>query len=90
MVAGEQFRWTSGEDLVRRYEVPDAKYFCTAFCSRCGSSLPWKTRDGRFYLVPAGTLDEEPGEPVQRTIYWGSRASWYEPVDALPIYDELP
>lgn len=90
LVPEAQFHWTSGEDLVRRFELPDAKYYCTAFCTRCGSSLPWKTRNGKLYLVPAGTLDDEPGEPVQRNIYWGSRAPWYESVDALPSYDELP
>ncbi len=90
LVLREQFRWVTGEGLVKRFEVPDAKYYCTAFCSRCGSSLPWRARDGRFFLVPAGTLDGDAGAVVQRNIHWASRASWYESVDALPFYDELP
>jgi hypothetical protein len=90
LVSADQFKWTSGEDRVKQYVVPDAKYYCTAFCTVCGSSLPWRTRNEKFYLVPAGTLDDEPGARVQRNIYWGSRASWYEAVGDLPIFDKLP
>jgi hypothetical protein len=90
LVAEDQFRWTRGEDHVRRYEVPDAKYYCTAFCEICGSSLPWRTRNEKFYLVSAGTLDGEPGAKVERNIYWESRAPWYRSVDDLPFFDERP
>jgi hypothetical protein len=90
MVAREQFEWLRGDGLVRQYELPDAKYYCTAFCTVCGSSLPWLTRNGKLYLVPAGTLDDDPGATVERSIYWGSRASWYRPTDELPSFDEKP
>lgn len=90
MVAEGQFAWTRGEDRVRRYEVPDAKYYCTAFCTVCGSSLPWRTRNGKFVLVTAGTLDDDPGAALERNIYWASRAPWYQPVDNLPFFDEGP
>lgn len=90
LVAEGQFAWTQGEDQVRRYEVPDAKYYCTAFCAVCGSSLPWRTRNGKFVLVPAGTLDDDPGAALERNIYWASRAPWYQPVDDLPFFDEGP
>jgi hypothetical protein len=89
-VSAEQFRWTAGEDKVRQHVVPDAKYYCSAFCTVCGSSMPWKSRNDKFYLVPAGTLDDEPGAEVQRNIYWGSRAPWYKAVADLPTHDELP
>lgn len=90
LVSAEQFRWISGEDRVRQYVVPDAKYYCTAFCTVCGSSMPWRSRNEKSYLVPAGTLDDEPGAGVERNIYWGSRAPWYEPVGDLPVFDERP
>jgi hypothetical protein len=90
LVAAGQFDWVRGEDLIRQYELPDAKYYCTAFCSVCGSSMPWRTRNEKFYLVPAGTLDGDPGAPLERNIYWESRAPWYRRVDELPIFDEGP
>lgn len=90
MVAEDQFCWTRGEDQLRRYEVPDAKYYCTTFCTVCGSSLPWRTRSGKAVLVPAGTLDEDPGATPECNIYWASRAPWYQPVGNLPFFDEGP
>ena len=47
----EQFAWTRGEELVRRWEHPGAKRFCTGFCDVCGSSLPWQSRNRKGYLV---------------------------------------
>ena len=90
LVSQNLFSWTRGEDRVRRYELPEAKYYCTGFCSVCGSSLPWRTRNGKFFLVPAGTLDGDPGAALERNIYWDSRACWYEKVDALPFFSAGP
>ena len=35
----EAFRWTEGESLVKRYDLPEAKRFGLQFCSHCGSPL---------------------------------------------------
>lgn len=90
LVSQAHFRWIKGEDRVRQYVMPEAKYYCTAFCTVCGSSLPWRTRNGEFFLVPAGTLDGEPGADLERNIFFESRAPWYQPVDNLPIFEEKP
>ena len=71
-----QLRWTSGEDLVKHFELPEAEYFCNGWCGKCGSSLPWASRNGKYYLVPAGSLDEDPGARPTRNIHWGSRGPW--------------
>lgn len=86
----EQFAWSRGEEHVRRFELPGAKYFCTGFCGRCGSSLPWLSRDGSYVLVPAGTLDDDPGVRPDRNICWESRAPWYVHPHELPTFDEKP
>lgn len=83
-----QFSWTRGEDVMRRFELPDAQHYCTGFCSQCGSSLPWVTRNGKYVLIPMGTLDEDPGVEPTHSIFWASRAPWYVSVDALPKHDE--
>ena len=89
IVDPKQFEWLSGEDMVGRFEHPDAKHYATCFCKCCGSSLPWLAKSGRSVVIPAGTLDQDPGiKPVQN-IFWQSRAVWREEVDALPHYDEL-
>ena len=71
-----QFRWTSGQELLTRFDLPSARSFATTFCSRCGAPLPHLTRSGREIIVPAGSLDEEPEIRPQGHSYWDSRAVW--------------
>ena len=90
IVDPKQFEWLSGEDLVGRFEHPDAKHYATCFCKNCGSSLPWMAQSGRSVVIPAGTLDEDPEiRPIQN-IYWDSRAAWRVNVEELPCHAELP
>lgn len=90
LVAPEQFRWLAGEDLVGRFEHPDARHFATGFCTRCGSNLPWLSQTGRAVIIPAGTLDEDPGIRPTQNIFFGSGAPWREAVEDLPQHEELP
>jgi len=89
LVDPKQFEWLSGEDLVGQFDHPDAKHFATCFCKQCGSSLPWLSQSGTAVIIPAGTLDEDPGIRPTQNIFWKDRAPWLEAVDALPQYDEL-
>ncbi len=90
IVAPEQFNWLSGAEHVRQYDLPGAKYFSTAFCDVCGSSLPWMAQGGKAVVIPAGTLDENPGEQPIQSIYWDSHAEWYLSPEQLPKHAELP
>jgi len=89
LVDPKQFEWLSGEDLVGQFDHPDAKHFATCFCKQCGSSLPWLSQSGTAIIIPAGTLDEDPGIKPTQNIFWKDRAPWCASVDALPQYDEL-
>ncbi len=89
-VKPEQLTWDSGADYVQRYEVPDVKYYATGFCKRCGSPLPWQTKDGRSVLVPAGSLNEDPGLKPKQNIFWESRAPWHIETGELPKFAEFP
>lgn len=86
----KQFKWLSGEELLGRFEQPDVAHFATCFCKNCGSSLPWLAKSGRSVVIPAGTLDQDPGIRPKQNIFWGSRAVWREAVEDLPKHDELP
>ena len=90
MIKIGQFRWTRGGDVVRRWELPTADHYCTGFCPKCGSSMPWLSRNGKYGLVPAGSLDADPGQRPARSIYWDSRAPWYEHASTLPTVPEGP
>ena len=89
IIAPEQFEWLRGEDQVGRFEHPEAKHFATCFCKKCGSSLPWLSQSGTSVIIPAGTLDEDPGIRPTQNIFWKNRAPWREAVESLPQYDEL-
>lgn len=83
----EQFRWTSGEVSVQRYESSPGRQRC--FCGNCGSQLV-SMHAGMAGEVVVGTLDDDPGARPREHIFVGSKAPWYEILDALPQHDQWP
>ena len=90
LVAPADFEWTHGEQLLGRYELSEARHFATAFCTLCGSSLPWLGQTGKAVVVPCGSLDDDPGIRPSQNIFYDSHASWYLEPASLPQYAELP
>ena len=66
--------WISGEDHIKRFELPDADCFCLDFCTQCGSTIPYLSRNRLFYIIPVGTLDGDPGVRPTHQIYWAISA----------------
>jgi len=89
-VAPADFSWLTGEEFVGRYDPEHTKYFTTCFCKNCGSSLPWLSKSGRLVVIPAGTLDGDPGIRPGQNIFYASKADWYTHASDLPEFDELP
>jgi hypothetical protein len=90
-VANEDFEWRSGSEKVVNYELPDAERFGAAFCQRCGSLVPRRTKtNGERVNIPAGCLDSDPGIIPAGHIYVGSKAPWFEITDALPQWETTP
>ena len=87
-VTADCFSWVSGKESVARFDLPSAASFATTFCKDCGGPLPHHTRSGREVVVPAGSLDVEPGLKPQFNIFWQSRASWACSGGELPRYAE--
>ncbi len=90
IVAPDQFEWLQGEECLGRFEVADARHFATAFCTQCGSSLPWKAQSGKAVIIPAGTLDDDPEIRPFQNIFYDSKADWYQEASELIKYDGLP
>jgi hypothetical protein len=84
VVAEENFRVTTGEHLVKRYESELAP---RNFCSNCGSSLYDDL--GAVYFVAAGLMQDLDLRPSfhQQVAY---KASWHEIGDDAPQYAEMP
>lgn len=70
--------WLTGKEHVKNFELPEAKYFNKSFCSVCGSPVPHRAKSGDFFIIPAGTLNSDPGLRPQHNIFWGDRAVWYD------------
>lgn len=86
----DKFSWLKGEEFVGNYSPEDTKYFSTAFCKQCGSSLPWFSKNGQTVIIPAGTLESHPGITPIQNIFCGSKADWYTPPSDLPENETLP
>lgn len=86
----ERFRWLRGEELVESYKVPEAERFTQAFCRACGSAVPRlnPASPARMAVVPAGSLEDDPGVREGAHIFVKSKAAWYAIHDALPQYSE--
>lgn len=85
-----QFRWLSGENLIRRYDKPDTKRFSVSFCTVCGTRVPHKVREREDMLIPAGLFDADPGVRPDMGIFSGSRAAWYVDPKEIPHHDAYP
>jgi hypothetical protein len=85
-----RFRWLRGEAQLGSYKVPEAERFTQTFCTRCGSSMPRADTVRGRAVVPAGTLDDDPGAREGLHIFVGSKAPWFEIADALPQHREYP
>jgi hypothetical protein len=82
-----RFRWVRGEDERASFKVPAAERFTHVFCASCGSGSA--VVRGERAMVPAATLDGDPGIVEQRHIFTGSKAPWETlPNDGLPRFDQ--
>jgi hypothetical protein len=86
----DSFRWTRGEALVTGYKVPEARFHAVAFCSRCGSKLPRISTDRGVVIVPAGSLDTDPGIQPAAHIFVADKAPWFRIADSLPQFAQMP
>ncbi len=86
----EGVRFVKGEEHIKFYKVPDARFFTHAFCDTCGSGMPRIDPDRQIAVTPLGALDDDPRAKAVDNIFVASKASWYEITDELPAYDEGP
>jgi hypothetical protein len=89
-VPAENFRWLAGEDEVSSYKVEGAKFFTSTFCKHCSSPMPRSIPEFNTVIIPAGSLDQDPGFRPQAHIFVGSKAPWLEISDDLPQFEEMP
>ena len=71
-------RWTEGKEYVKRFDLP-GRDISNAFCTECGSGLPYVSKTGKSLIVQAGVLNEAfASNPTVRNIFWSERDDWYD------------
>lgn len=88
-IASEKFQILSGEEHISQYSDGE-RDFSKSFCRNCGSGLPHQSKTTDRVVIPAGSLDQEPGLQPQDNIFWSERAQWYETGLAAETFDRFP
>jgi hypothetical protein len=83
-------RFVRGEERLRSYKIPEARFFTQVFCADCGSAMPRIDRERKIAIVPMGALDDAPTLYPERHIFVGSKAPWDVITDGLPRFEEYP
>ncbi|MFT5112382.1 MAG: hypothetical protein ACI8P9_001706 [Parasphingorhabdus sp.] len=86
----EALIFTSGEDKIKTYKIPDAQFFTHAFCEDCGSGVPRIDANRKIAITPLGALDDDPGECRIENIFTAYKPEWFELTDSLPTFAEGP
>jgi len=86
----QRLQWLAGEDLVKRYIPDEPGVISKAFCSHCGSLVPYTSIKSGRLIIPAGSLDEPPGIDPQHNIFWRDRADWYDAGVAAAHAEQFP
>jgi hypothetical protein len=86
----DQFRWVRGESLATEYKVPDARFHTAAFCARCGGKVPKPSPERGVAVVPAGSLDTDPGMRALAHIFVADKAPWFDITGPLPQFAQMP
>ena len=89
-VAPAQFRFTAGQDKIRTFKLPEARYWRNAFCEDCGSRVPLASALAPAVMVPAGGLEDTPEARPERNIMWDSRAGWQVSTSELECFATYP
>ena len=71
-------KWIKGDEYLRRWDMPTASGFATSFCAQCGSPLPRLTRDGKYAMIPAGSIDSDLDLLPHFHEHLASKANWVE------------
>ena len=72
----DKIEWLSGKELATRYDLPEAEKFSTCFCSKCGSPVPYISRNRSFLIIPAGFIEGDPEIRPSANIFWNERSCW--------------
>jgi len=86
----DKIEWHSGEELIKRFDLPEAERFSNCFCTNCGSQVPYISRDGGFLIVPAGYISGDPEIRPSANIFWEERPCWFDDGKSADTFKSYP
>ena len=89
-VSYEGVQFLSGEDRLREFKVPDARFFTQVFCEVCSSLMPRKDSGRNLSVIPMGSLDDDPGLQTSDHIFVDDKATWHKITDNLQQHPQGP
>lgn len=88
--SSDKISWVSGQNNVKRFDLPEAERFSNCFCTTCGSQVPYLSRDGAMLIIPAGYLEGDPEIRPQANIFAEEKPCWFEDGQKAPIFAQYP
>jgi hypothetical protein len=88
IVDSGSFAYRSGEECIASFRSSERvnRYFCR----QCGSPLPIAEPWDPLVGVPAGLLEDDPGQLISQHIFVASKAPWHEIPDTAVQHAEWP
>lgn len=86
----DSIRFVKGDEHLKYYKLPEARYFTQAFCALCSSAMPFLDQARGIAIVPLGSLDDDPGIRPREHIFVADKANWHDITDDLPTYEQGP
>ncbi|MBL4673088.1 MAG: GFA family protein [Arenicella sp.] len=71
----KHLEWLNDKEEVVIYKDPNID-FTKVFCKICGSGLPFLTSDHSRYIIPAGSLSDEPAQIENANIFCQEISAW--------------
>ena len=86
----DRLEWLAGEDKVIHFVPDKPDVISKSFCPHCGSLVPYISPKSGKLIIPAGSLNGDPGIRPEDNIFWGNRADWYESISKVPKFEGFP
>ena len=72
----DNIQWLAGRRNTIRFDHPE-RAFTKVFCAQCGSGVPHASKNGKYLVVPAGSLDAEPSKAPNAQVFCAEKAKWF-------------
>lgn len=86
LTAPDNIRWNAGFESIEIFRHPE-RDFTKAFCKKCGCGVPYINRSGKYLVVPAGSLKDEPSIKPQANLFSIEQTGWCKVGETAKSYD---